>query len=387
MTNTHICIVTGARSDYAYLKPVIEKISNSKKLKMSLLVTGMHLLEEYGLTIESIKKDNIQITKTVQMYNPKENSEVSLGKAVGKAIINFTECFCKLNPDIVLVLGDRFEALAAVIAASTLSIVIAHIHGGDNVSQGQIDEQIRHAITKFAHIHFPATPKSAERIRLMGEQSWRIKMVGSSTMDGIREYELLSKEDFFKEFNLNPSKSIILCIQHPYLVESSQAGEQIALTLQLLKGLHIQSIIIYPNNDPGSELIINEIESYRNNPMFRIYQNLERNQYLSILKYADLMIGNSSSGLIESPFFKLPVVNIGDRNKGRESTENVINVPPTYSDIKVAVERALSKDFKEFCQTVGNPYGEGYTSEKIVKILESLKIDKNLLIKKLTYDV
>ncbi len=387
MSVKHICVVTGARSDYAYLKPVIEKISRAEHLKVHLIVTGIHLLEEYGNSIEFIKNNNIPISKIVQMYDPKEIKKTNLGKAVGRAIINFTKCFSRISPDVVLVLGDRYEALAAVIAASTLSIVIAHIHGGDNVSSGQVDEQIRHSITKFAHIHFPATPKSAERIRLMGEQSWRIHMVGSPTMDLIKEYKTLSKGEFFKEFNFDSSKSAALCVQHPYTVESNKAGEQMAITLRVLKDLNIQSIIIYPNNDPGSKLIIKEIESKRNNPMFKIYKNLEKKKYLNILKHADLMVGNSSSGLIESPFFKIPVVNIGDRNKGRESAENIINVLYDYNDIKKAINKALSDEFKSLCQKAKNPYGKGDTSEKIVRILEDLKIDKRLLIKKLTYKV
>ncbi len=382
-----ICVVTGARSDYSYLKPVIEKINLSSKLKGLLIVTGIHLLEKYGNSIEFIKKDNIPITKILQMYDPEEIKEVSLGKAVGKAISKFTNYFSELNPDIVLVLGDRFEALAAVIAASTLSILIAHIHGGDNALHGQIDEQIRHAITKFAHIHFPATSKSAERIRLMGEQSWRIHMVGSPTMDVIKSHSVMSKEELFIIFDLNPSESTALCVLHPYTVESNKAGEQMGIVLQVLKDLNIQSIIIYPNNDPGSKLIIKEIESNRNNPMFKIYKNLEKEKYLSILKHADLMVGNSSSGFIESPFFKIPVVNIGDRNKGREGAENIINVLYDYNDIKKGINKALSDEFKSFCQKVKNPYGKGATSEKIVRILEDLKLDKRLLIKKLTYKV
>ena len=387
MKPRHICVITGARSDYAYLKPVIRKINKSTKLKMSLIVTGIHLLEDYGHTIEIIKKENIPITKIVQMYNPKEKSEASLGKAVGKAIINFTECFSELNPDIILVLGDRFEALAAVIAASSLSKIIAHIHGGDNVSRGQIDEQIRHAITKFAHIHFPASSKSAERIKLLGEQSWRVHMVGSSTIDVIKKYKTMPKKELFRKFDLNPSESTVLCLQHPYIIESNKAGEQMALTLQVLKDLDIQSIIIYPNNDLGSELIINEIESYRNNPKFKIHKSLERELFLNFLERVDLMIGNSSGGLIESPIFKLPVVNIGERNKGRESAENVINVPPKYEEIKRAINKALSNEFKALCQNVRNPYGDGKASKQIVEILENLKIDKNLLVKKLTYNI
>ena len=387
MKKNHICIITGARSDYAYLKPIIEKINDSSKLEMSLIVTGIHLLEKYGYSYKFIEKDGFLNSKIVHMYDSKDTSQCSLGKAVGNAIIKFTKCFYKLNPDIILVLGDRFEALAAVVAASTLSKVIAHVHGGDDVSQGQVDEQIRHSITKLAHIHFPATPKSAERIKLMGEQSWRIHMVGSPTIDEIRTIKILSKEDLFHKFQLNPLKSTVFCVQHPYIVESNKAGEQMAITLQVLKDIGIQSIILYPNNDPGSNLIINEIESYRSYPKFKIFKNVERKDYLSILKHVDLMVGNSSSGLIETPIFKLPTVNIGDRNKGRESAENVVNVPPKYENIKRAIDKTLSKDFKAFCQTVKNPYGDGKASEKITKILEDLEISKDLLIKRLTYKV
>ena len=387
MSINKICIVTGSRSDYAYLKPIIEKIERSTKLEMFLVVTGIHLLEEHGNTFETIIKDGFHITKIIQMYDPKEKSKLRFGKSVGKAIINFTDCFNEIKPDIVLVLGDRYEPLAAVIAASTLSIGIAHIHGGDNVSKGQIDEQIRHAITKFAHIHFPATLKSSKRIILMGEEPWRVKMFGSPTMDEICEPEKLSKEELFKELQLNPTERTVLCVQHPYIVKSNKAGEQMAMTLQILKDLNIQSIIIYPNNDPGSELIIDEIRLNKNIPNFRIYPDLDRNIFLSLLNHVNLMIGNSSSGLIETPFFKLPVVNIGDRNKGRESAENVINVPHNYDDIEKAINKALSDEFKIFCQKLENPYGEGKTSEQIVEFFENLKIDKDFLIKKLTYKV
>lgn len=387
MKKNHICIITGARSDYGYLKPVIEKISKSTKLKISLIVTGIHLLEEYGNTIEFIKKDNFTIAKIVYMYDPTEKSELSLGKAVGKAIINFTKCFYELNPDIILVLGDRFEALAAVIAASTLSKVIAHIHGGDNVSQGQIDEQIRHSITKFAHIHFPTTPKSAQRIKLMGEEEWRIHMVGSPGIDMIYEEKLLSKREICKKFNFDIEKKIVLCVQHPYINEYDKAGDQMRTILQVLKDLNFQAIIIYPNNDRGNELIIKEIEVNKSFKNFRIYRNLERIVYLSLLKFIDVLVGNTSSGLIESSVFNLPVVNIGDRNKGRESAENVINVPPNYTDVKKAINRAISLEFKKICQNVKNPYGDGKASMRIVKILEDLEKNKKLLIKKLTYNV
>ena len=347
----------------------------------------MHLLKKFGNTISQIIEDKIPISKEIPMYIENDDNEVNLGKAVGNVIKTFTEVFFELKPDLLLILGDRYEPFAAVIAASTLSIPIAHIHGGDNVFRGQIDEQIRHAITKFAHIHFPATPKSAKRIELMGEEKWRLHMVGSPSIDMIYKEKLLNKIEIYKKFNLDSKKPLILCIQHPYVFESKQTGEQMRNTLNALKEMGLQTIIIYPNNDPGFELIIKEIETSRKYNNFKIYKNLDRTDYLSLLKNSNLLIGNSSSGIIETPIFKLPTINIGDRNRGRETAENVINVPSNYRKIKEAVKLALSDDFKKSSEKVKNPYGDGNASERIVKILENLKIDKNLLIKKLTYDI
>lgn len=387
MSEKHICVITGTRAEYGILKLIIQKIQASKKLKLSLLVTGMHLLKKYGHTIDIIKKDNIPIIKVIPMYENDGSRKDSLGLSLGNAIINFTIAFNELQPDILLVLGDRYEPLAAVLAATTLSIPIAHIHGGDNVVNGQVDEQIRHSITKFAHIHFPATKKSFERIKLMGEEEWRIFKVGSPTVDIIYQEQLLNKEEICQKLSLNPLEKIVLCIQHSYIIEPTLAGEQMKLTLKVLKDLNLQTVIIYPNNDPGSNLIIDEIESNKGVPNFKIFKNLDRNLYFSLLKNVDLFIGNSSSGLIESPIFKIPVVNIGNRNKGRESAENIVNVPYIYSEIKKGIEICFSKEFKKICQNIKNPYGEGKASERIVKILEELHITKDLLIKNLTFSI
>lgn len=385
MVVKQICIVTGTRAEYSYLKIIIKKIINSKKLSLSLIVTGMHLLKEYGYTIDLIKKDNIPITKIIPMYNENDSTNSALGKAVGSSIIKFTEALIELKPDVLLVLGDRYEPLVAAIAASTLKIPIAHIHGGD--VSGTIDESLRHTITKLSHIHFPASPKSAKRIELMGEEKWRINMVGSTTIDNILYEKLLSKQEICKEFELNESERIALCVQHPNVYESEIAGEQMKTTLQVLRDLILQIIIIYPNNDSGSELIIEVIKEYETHTKFKIFKNIQRRIYLSLLKNVDFLIGNSSSGLIESPIFKVPVINIGDRNKGRETAENVIDVNHDYDEIKNAIKKALSKEFRDLCNIIKNPYGDGKASERIVRILEELKIEKRLLIKKLTYKV
>jgi len=387
MPKKTVCVVTGSRAEYGILYPVLKKIEASTQLELQLLVTGMHILKKYGNTVDVIKKEGIPIKKVIPMYDDDVVDETYVGKALGNVIVKFTDALNELKPDIVLVLGDRFEPLAAVLAATTLSIPIAHIHGGDNVHQGQIDEVIRHSITKFSHIHFPVTPKSSERIKLLGEEEWRIHMVGSPSIDSIYNEKLLTKKEIFSKFEFSPSQKLVLCIQHPYLFEVERAGEQMDLTLRVLKELKLNTVIIYPNNDPGSELIINTIESNRSVPHFKIYKNLERIDYLSLLKNVDLLIGNSSSGLIETPIFKLPVINIGDRNRGRESAENVINVPHNYGEIQKAVNYGLSEKFKNICLNVKNPYGDGKAAERIIRVLEDLQIDKKLLIKQLTYEV
>lgn len=385
MQKKKICVVTGTRAEYGPLKLLLEKIISSNKLDLLLLVTGMHLLKKYGNTIELIRKDGFPIAKIIPMYEENNTSKESLGKAVGKAIINFTTTFREIQPDLLIVAGDRFESLAAVISASTLLIPIAHIQGGDSVETGQVDEQIRHSITKFSHIHFPATSKSAERLKLMGEEEWRIYTVGAIALDMIFNETLLSRKQIYEKLGLNFSEKLIICIQHPNTMNPDLAGNQMKLTLQILKDYKLQTVIIYPNNDPGSELIINEIENHKNIVNFYIFRDLERIEFLSLLKNANLLIGNSSSGLIESPVFKISVVNIGDRNKGRESGDNVISVSHNYTEIKNAIDKGLSEEFRKECQSVINTYGEGNALNRIVEILEKIEINDKLLRKKLTY--
>jgi len=382
-----IAVITGTRSDYNYLRLILKKILSSNKLELSLLVTGMHLLNDFGNTIRLIEKDNIPISKTIKMFKDSDREELRIGKAVGRAIMLFTEAFNEIQPDLLLVLGDRYEILAAVIAASTLLIPIAHIHGGDNVFQGQTDEQIRHAITKFAHIHFPATSISAKRIKLLGEEEWRIFHVGSPSIDHIYHEEFFTKDQLCKTLGLNEDEKIVICLQHPYIIRPKKAGEQMRLTLDVLKELNLQTIIIYPNNDRGSDLIIKEIERDKEFHKFKIFKNLEYRHFYSLLKNSDLLIGNSSAGIIETPAFNLPVVNIGDRNKGRESTRNIINVPYDFEKIKKGVIKGLSEEFKINCQNLTNPYGDGKASQKIVKIIEKIKFDDSLLVKKLNYEI
>ena len=295
MNRKNICVVTSSRADFGYFRLILKKIMKSEKLKLSLLVTGIHLLKKYGNTIDLIKNEGIPITKIIGMYDEDHFGEEQLGIAVARGIKNFTKAFVEIKPDILLILGDRFEILSSAIAASTLFVPIAHIHGGDNISKGQIDEQIRHSLTKLSHIHFPASTKSYERIKLLGEEEWRIHLVGSPSIDSIKGEKLLTKIEIFEKFEVNISEELIVCLQHPYTIESRHSGEHMGITLQVLKDLCKKVIVLYPNNDPGSEQIIKEIEKENNNPNFKIYKNLEYLDYLSLLMHASLLIGNSSS--------------------------------------------------------------------------------------------
>lgn len=386
MKNNVIAIATGSRAEYGSLCLLIKKIIESKKLKLLLYVTGMHLLTKYGKSIDIIREDKIPIHRIIQMYpDQKEYCPDILGNSVGIAIQGFTDAFNKDKPDILLVSGDRFEIFSAVIAASTLNIAIGHIQGGDRVKYGQVDEYIRHSISKFAHLHFPGTESSAERLIKMGEEDWRIHSVGSPFIDQIYQMNLSTRNDIFKKFSLDINKKAILCLFHPFIPEAEKAGKQMGTILNTLKEIGIQTIILYSNNDPGSDKVIEMIEENRHVNYFKIHKNLSRFDYLSLLKNVDLFIGNSSSGCVESPTFKLPTIITGGRNVDRETAENVLRVPIEKDLIKKKIKEALSDKFKEKCKRVVSPYGDGKASERIVKILEDITIDEKFKLKILTY--
>jgi GDP/UDP-N,N'-diacetylbacillosamine 2-epimerase (hydrolysing) len=379
-----VCVLTGTRAEYGLLKPIIERIDSDKELKLSLLVAGMHLSKEFGNTIDEIKEEGFKIDGTIDM-NPKEDKSYAMAFAIGEGIQKITSFFEKTKPDILLILGDRIEALAAAIAAAYCNIAIAHIHGGDTTKAG-LDESARHAITKFAHIHFPATKKSAERIKKLGEDVSRIFVSGAPCLDTILNKNLFDKQELEKKLKIELQKPFILLVQHSVTTEPEDAGKQIRETLEAIKELKYQTIAIYPNSDTGGREIIRKIDEYSKKFSFiKNFKSLSHKEYLSLMKYANIMIGNSSSGIIESSSFKLPVINIGIRQEGRERTDNVIDVKPDKQQILSAVKKALSNEFKELISNCRNPYGNGKAAEIIVNTLSKIKIDKNLLQKKITY--
>ena len=381
-----IAVVTGARSEYGLLKPLLKGIIGSSELDLKLIVTGMHLLAEYGLTINEIKQEGMIIDAEVPMYTAGETDETYYGKALATGIEGITRSLGKIRPDILVVTGDRLEPMAATMAATTLRIPIAHIHGGEKTDSGHIDEAIRHSITRFAHIHFTATQQSAERLTKMGEEPRRIHNVGALSLDNLINLKPLPKEELAANLDLNPHQKIMINIFHPVHLEKEDVGRQAQEIIEAIKKIGIQTVIIYPNNDSGSADIIAEIEKCRNMPFIKIHPSLPYLEYVSLLRHADVLIGNSSSGIIEAPSLGLPVVNIGSRNVGREHSENIIFVDADREEVVRAVEKALyDEGFKEKVKHCRSPYGDGKARGRIIKILKELSIDDKLMRKRITY--
>jgi len=346
----------------------------------------MHLMKKYGLTIQKIIEDGFHVDAQVPLKNV-DADRSALAHSIGKGIMDITRELKKLNPDIVVILGDRFETLSAAIAASYSGKVLAHISGGDTLCGGY-DEYTRHAITKIAHIHFPSTKKSAERIIKMGERPDHVFPVGSTTVETILDKKLPSKKDIKQKYNINLQKPLFFVIQHPVSTSPRTAGKEMQATLTAVKKFNTPTIIIYPNNDPGSKQIINKIKKncFSYPDIFTSYKNLPFEDYLGIMKIAQVIIGNSSSGIIESPIFKLPVVNIGPREKTRERSSNIIDTDYNHKNIRASIKKALyDTNFLQKIKHCKNPYGNGRASEKIVKVLSKLKINKELFQKQITY--
>lgn len=377
-----ILYITGTRADYGLMKSVLKAIEEHPKLELEIVATGMHLMPEFGMTIKEIKKDGFKIHEIDATYE-NDNKE-SMTNFVGKCIQLLTKKIKEIKPDIILLLGDRGEMLAGAIVGAYLTIPVAHIHGGDITST--VDEPIRHAITKLAHIHFPATEKSAERIIKMGEDQSRVFVVGAPGLDTILSEKLIAPDELSKRYYLDLSKPILLVVQHPVTTEIEGAHEQIRETLEAVLELKHQTVFVYPNADAGGRKMIEVIKEYEEYPFINSFKSIPHREYLSLMGIAGVMIGNSSSGIIEAPSFGLPVVNIGSRQEGRQRAENVIDVDYDKEQIKAAIKKALyDEDFKEKVKNCKNPYGDGKAGVNIADVLSKIKIDKNLLQKRLSY--
>jgi len=372
-----VLVITGTRAEYGLLRPVIQKIRTSKKLELRLLVTGTHTQKRYGKTIDLIKNDKIPIAEVVPV-----GGKDSMLMALSKEITGIEKYCLKERPDMLLVDADRDEGFAGAIVAGHLRIPLAHMGGGDTSGFG-VDEPIRHSITKFAHIHFPISSKSAERIRRLGEEKWRIHMVGTTAFEEVVSAKLLNRKQLAKQFMLDGTLPWILFTQHPTPLDPVPVREQITPSLKSLQSISAEKIIIYPNSDTGANIIIRSIDVLKGKSHMHVHASLPRSIYLSFLKESNVIVGNSSSGIVEAGYFHKPAVDIGNRQKGREHGPNVIHVPYDEQKISRAIIKGLSAQFKKACESMQHPYGSGTASGKIVTVLENLRLDERLLYKQI----
>lgn len=379
-----IAVTTGSRAEYGILRPVIEKIKNSNKLELCLIVSGMHLSTKFGKTINEIKHDGFKILSTVEMI-PTNDSPFDSAINLGNGIISFSKIFKKIKPDINLILGDRDEMLASALAASHMNIPNAHIHGGDK-SKGTIDEYNRHAITKISNIHFAASKTSKNRIIKMGENENNVFLTGSPSLDEVISQRITSKNELIEKYNLKPLNNYILLVHHPITSNPSQSEKEITNILMAIKKLSKPVLAIAPNSDYGHKKILKVINEFsKKYESIFTYKSLPRSDYLCLLQNCAVIIGNSSSGIIEGSFFNTPVINIGIRQMNREMSKSVKNLEnPSVSSIEYYLKNSFKKK-KSLLTSKSLVYGDGNASKKIVNILEKIKINNQLLQKQISY--
>ena len=379
-----VCVITGTRAEYGLLRPVMCEIENCRELELRLIVAGMHLAHEFGNTDREIEQDGFHADARVDM-TLSGDSAVATAKGIGIGIYGMAQALEAIHPDLVLVLGDRTEAFAGAVAAAATNHVVGHIHGGE-VTRGGLDESLRHAITKLSHLHFVATEGSRERVLRMGEPAERVFLTGAPGLDSILSQPLLSAEELSRWLGFTLRRPCILLMQHPVSTTPDRGESEIGETLAALEELGHQTVAIYPNSDAGGRRMIAKLSEFRGAQWLHAFPNLNHTTYLSLLAEADVLVGNSSSGMIEAPALHVPVVNIGSRQQGRERSVGVLDVPPERQPIKQAIERALyDPTFRAQVRASASVYGDGHASRHIVEVLASVKLTPNLLQKQLAY--
>ena len=380
-----ICVVTGTRAEYGLLRWVMEGIRQSPELELQLIATGMHLSPEFGMTVEAIEEDNFKIDRKVEMLLSSDTA-VGVTKTMGLGMIGFADALAELKPDLMLVLGDRYEIFAAAASAMIARVPIAHLHGGE-ATEGIIDEPIRHSISKMSHLHFVAAEEYRLRVIQLGEQPDHIFNVGGLGIDNILRLKLLSRSELEKALNFKLGKRNLLITFHPVTFEQNTSAQQMDDLLAALAELKDTGLIFtMPNAATEGRVLFRQIETFcAQHPQARSYTSLGQLRYLSCIQHVDGVVGNSSSGLAEVPSFKKGTINIGDRQRGRLRVASVIDCEPAQDSIRKALKLLYSPEFQAMLPTVENPYGNGGASQAIVRILESQSLDN--LLKKRFYDL
>lgn len=377
-----ILVITGTRAEYGLMRWIIQYLHDDSDIELQIAVTGMHLSPEFGLTYKTIINDGFSINKKVEILLSSD-TPIGLSKSMGLGMISFSEVYHDLNPDIILVLGDRFEIFSAVASAMVSRIPVAHIHGGE-ATEGIIDEPIRHSITKMSHIHFTATEAYRNRVIQLGEQPDKVFYTGTPGLDNIKNLSLYDKTEFEKSINFEIGDKCFLVTFHPVTLESGTSAYQFDELLKAIEEFKDCKVIFtLPNADTDGRIIIEKIQRHvsLNSKKAIAFTSLGQIRYLSALKHVSMVIGNSSSGLTEVPSFKIPTINIGDRQKGRIKAQSVIDCLPLKEEIVKSISLGLSSEFQEKLLNVTNPYGSGGASKKIVEILKDIDL-KNLLKKR-----
>ena len=379
-----ICVITGTRAEYGLLRWVMQGIKDDPELTLQIIATGMHLSPEFGLTYREIEKDGFQIDRKVEMLTSSD-TPVGIGKSMGLGLIGFAEALNELSPDLIVILGDRFEIFAAVAAALVARIPVAHLHGGE-ATEGLIDEAIRHSITKMSHLHFVAAEEYRQRVIQLGEQPERVFLVGGLGIDSIKRLKLLDRAELEASLDFKLGQKNLLITFHPVTLETATAVDQMEELLAALAELkNTQLIFTLPNADTDGRALMKMVEQFvAQHPNARAYTSLGQLRYLSCIAQVDGVVGNSSSGLAEVPSFKKGTINIGDRQRGRLQAASVINCEPTRQSIEAALKRLYFDDFQVSLSQVLNPYGEGGASEKIIASIKSAALED--VLKKRFYD-
>jgi len=381
-----VCVVTGTRAEYGLLYWLMKEIQEDSDLELQIIATGMHLSPEFGLTYRQIDKDGFKIDKKIEMLLSSD-TPVGISKSMGLGMIGFAEAYADLKPDIIVLLGDRFEIFSAAAAAMIACISIAHLHGGE-ITEGAFDEAIRHSITKMSHLHFTATEEYRRRVIQLGEDPTRVFAVGGLGTDNIKKLKLMIREEFEESINFRLGPKNFVITFHPATLEHKTAEEQFMNILDALDELqNTRFIFTKPNADTGGRIIIKMIDKYvsKNSHKAASFVSLGRLRYLSAMQFIDGVVGNSSSGLTEVPTFKIGTINIGDRQRGRIKADSVIDCEPNKDSILTAIKNLYSKEFHDRLKNIINPYGEGGAAEKIKKVLKEKDISN--ILKKHFYDI
>ncbi len=376
-----IAAVTTSRADYSHLYWPLHDLSQHPDVELKLIAMGPHLSPEFGHTIREIERDGLEIAARIECLLSSD-TDVGMAKTIGVATLSLADCLGQMRPDLILLIADRYEMLAPAAVALALRIPIAHIEGGE-ISEGAIDDSVRHALTKMSHVHFTSTFEARARVISLGEEEWRVHRAGAPSIDHLRRNTLFTREQLEAQLQLDLSKPSAVVAYHPVTIvrDTTQEADALFAALREVPG---QILFCYPNADAGSRELIERTEQFLGQrPDARVFVNLGALTYWSLLRQAEVMIGNSSSGIMETGSFALPTVNVGMRQQGRERARNILDAAPERADILAKVEVARSQQFRRSLEGMQNPYGDGHAAETIVRVLTSVPLGEKLLIKKM----